>query len=49
MKRAYPKKRRNRKTGLSPYVRHAKREFAYSAAYMSWKSGFVARRTSRGA
>jgi len=36
MKRAYPSKRRDRKSGQSPYARHAKAPYRYSPAYYQW-------------
>jgi hypothetical protein len=41
MKRDKPAKRRDRRTGLSPYQRHGKREYRYSASYYAWKARFV--------
>lgn len=38
-----PAKRRMRKTGESPYARHNKGEYIYSAEYRSWRSQFKAR------
>lgn len=34
-------KRRQRRQSLSPYARHGKREFLYSAAYREWKARTV--------
>ena len=36
MKRAPQGKRRDRRTGQSPYARHGKRETTYSPAYYAW-------------
>ena len=36
MKRANPPKRRDRRSGQSPYQRHAKAPYRYSAAYYDW-------------
>jgi hypothetical protein len=35
------KRRRERKSGLSPYARQGKTEVRYSAAYYAWKGQFV--------
>lgn len=37
MKRTQPRKLRDRRTGMSPYARHGKRPYAYSAEYEQWK------------
>lgn len=53
MKRPSIAKRRDRRTGLSPYVRHRKREYLYSPALRNWQSQFRTReamkRTEEGA
>lgn len=36
MKRKHAPRRRDRKTGESPYAKHGKREYAYSANYREW-------------
>ena len=36
MKRAHAPRRRDRRSGMSPYQRHAKAPFRYSAAYYEW-------------
>lgn len=43
MKRIKPAKRRDRKTGLSPYARHNKWPYEYSAAYKAWRAQFKRR------
>lgn len=40
MKRPSIPKRRNRRTGLSPYQRHGKREFLYSGELRNWEAQF---------
>lgn len=37
-KRIKVAKRRDRKTGLSPYAKYQKAPYEYSAAYRAWKS-----------
>jgi len=37
MKRAYPRKRRDRRANLSPYVCYGKRPVRYSEAYYEWR------------
>jgi hypothetical protein len=39
MKRNKPPKRRDRRTGLSPYARYAKKPARYSTAYYEWRHG----------
>lgn len=39
MKRNKPPKRRDRRTGLSPYARYAKKPVRYSAEYYDWRHG----------
>jgi hypothetical protein len=34
------KRRRDRKSGQSPYAKHGKREYDYSNAYKAWKHQF---------
>jgi len=41
MKNAPLGKRRDRRTSLSPYARHGKREYLYSAGYRAWKARTV--------
>lgn len=41
MKRYHAPKRRDRKTGQSPYDRHDKAECRYSPAYYSWRGQHV--------
>ena len=41
MKRPKPAKRRDRKTGESPYMKYGKAPYRYSAEYRSWKSHYV--------
>lgn len=43
MKRNNPAKRKDRRTGMSPYARHGKREYLYSGAYQEWRAQFVKR------
>lgn len=38
MKLNYKPKRRDRSTGQSPYARHSKAPYVYSAAYRDWFS-----------
>lgn len=38
MKRNKPAKRRDRKTGESPYAKHKKTPYRYSTAYHEWRS-----------
>lgn len=46
MKRAAIAKRRNRITGKgSPYAKHHKAPYLYSAAYYAWKRHFVKDKT----
>lgn len=49
MKRQQSAKRRNRKTGESPYCKKSqgwrKGEYRYSAAYYTWRSRFVRQAT----
>jgi hypothetical protein len=37
MKRQLARKLRDRRSGKSPYARHGKREYEYSANYRAWK------------
>jgi hypothetical protein len=37
MKRQHAPKRRDRKSGESPYARHRKREYSYSSQYHEWR------------
>jgi hypothetical protein len=41
MKRKHSPKRRDRRTGMSPYRRHAKREFLYSQGLRSWEASYT--------
>ena len=41
MKRKHPLKRRDRKTGVSPYVKYQKAPYRYSADYYEWRSRHV--------
>lgn len=43
MKRPKPTRRRDRKTGQSPYAKHNKRPCAYSHEYNEWKDHLVGR------
>jgi hypothetical protein len=43
MKRAKPAKRRQRRTGLSPYARYGKKPYTYSADYQQWKASVIRR------
>lgn len=40
MKRSYPLKRRDRKQGVSPYVRYQKTPYRYSIEYAKWRAQY---------
>ena len=46
MKRNKPAKRRDRRTGESPYARHHKREFLYSSGYYDWRRKHTAKKAN---
>lgn len=41
-------KRRQRRTGMSPWARHNKREYVYSSAYQQWAIEYRPRKLSQG-
>lgn len=47
MKRPKPAKRRDRKTGISPWVKYGKTPIQYSAEYRAWKARFSKKRPDR--
>jgi len=44
MKRYKPKKRRDRRTSLSPYARKRKAPYQYSSDYQAWRRAALAGR-----